>query len=69
MRGFTNLKKEKQLFYEPICQIQREADTNVGRFLSSRSSQNKRSLRPGPGMVEVVISGQGPTQLAYSLCL
>lgn len=39
----------------------------AGRFLSSRSAWDTASL--GPGVVEMVISGQGPTQLIYHQCL
>jgi hypothetical protein len=37
------------------------------RFLSSGSSGDR--ARISPGMVEMVILGQGPTQLVYHLCL
>ena len=63
MRGFTDLKEQRQLYYEPACQ----KDTKAGRILSSRSAWDRASL--GPGMVGMVISGQDPTQLIYCLCL
>jgi hypothetical protein len=44
-----------------VRRIQRQAD------LSSRSAWDSGS--PGPGVEEVVISGQGSTQLVYHLCL
>ena len=50
-----------------VRKIQRQADTNAGRFLSSRSAWD--TMSPGPGVVEIVISGQGLTQLAYHLYL
>ena len=50
-----------------VRKIQRQADTNAGRFLSSRSAWDRANL--GPGVVEMVISGQDPTQLVYCLCL
>jgi hypothetical protein len=37
------------------------------RFLCSGSSWYRTRL--DPGVVEMVISGQGPTQLVYHLCL
>ena len=48
---------------KPVCQ----KDTKAGRFLSSRSTQDRRLL--SPGVVEMVISEQGPTQLVYPMCL
>jgi hypothetical protein len=63
MRGFTNLKEQRHL----VRKIQRQVDTNAGRFLSSRSAWD--TMSPGPGVVEIVISGQGLTQLAYHLYL
>ena len=59
MRGFTNLKEQRQLHYEPACQ----KDTKAGRFLSSRSAWDRASL--GLGVVEMVISRQDPTELAH----
>ena len=50
-----------------IRKIQRQAETFAGKFLSSRSAWD--TLSPGPGVVEMVISGLGPTQLVYHLCL
>jgi hypothetical protein len=44
-----------------------QADTNAGRFMSSKSARNEMNL--GPGMVEMVIPGQDSTQLVYCLCL
>ena len=63
IRGFMNLKEQRQLHCKPACQ----ADTNAGRFLSSRSAWDTAKL--GPGVLEMVISGQGPIQLTYCLCL
>ena len=37
--------------------------TKAGRFLSSRSAWDRASL--GPGVVEMVISRQDPTELAH----
>jgi hypothetical protein len=41
--------------------------TKAGRFLSSRLTRDR--ARVGTGKVEMVISGQGPTQPVYPLCL
>ena len=41
--------------------------TKADRFLSSGSAMDRVNL--GPGVVEMVISGWAPTQLAYYLCL
>jgi hypothetical protein len=72
------------MHYEPVCQKDTKKGDKVGiaedptqlnflfmlpkagRFLSSGSSQDRARL--GLGMVEMVISGQGPTQLVYPLC-
>ena len=43
--------------------------TKADTFLSSRSVWNRAGLGSGPGMIEMAISWQGPTQLAYCLCL
>jgi hypothetical protein len=58
MRGFTNLREQRQLHYEPAYQ----KDTKAGRYLSSRSAQDRENL--GPGVVGGVIS-----ELDYFLCL
>jgi hypothetical protein len=50
-----------------VRKIQRQADTDSGRFPSSRLSRHRGNL--GPGVVGIVIPGQGPTQLSYCLCL
>jgi hypothetical protein len=50
-----------------VRKIQTHTDSNDGRFLSSRLTPDRADL--GPGVVEMVISGQGPTQLVYCLCL
>jgi hypothetical protein len=50
-----------------LSEIQRQADTNAGRFLSSRSAFNRVNLCPG--VFRVVIPGWAPTQLSYCLCL
>ena len=65
--GFTDLKEQRQLHYEPACQKDKKKATNAVRFLSSRSALDRANL--GPGVVEMVISGQGPTQQPYCLCL
>jgi hypothetical protein len=59
MRGFMNLKEQRQLHYEPPCQ----KDKKAGRFLSSRSVWD--TTRLNLSVAEMVISGQGSTQLAY----
>ena len=59
MRGFMDLKEQRQLHYEPACQ----KDTKAGRFLSSRLAWNRVNLGPGPDMVRMAIVGQDPTQL------
>jgi len=41
--------------------------TKADRFLSLGPAWD--GARLGPGVVEMVISGRGPTQLAYHLCL
>jgi hypothetical protein len=51
-----NLKEH----YEQACQ----KDTMIGRY-KCRSAWDTASA--GPGMVEMVISGQGSTQLVYLL--
>jgi hypothetical protein len=51
--------------------------TKADRFLSSsqpgterdRDGEGEESLCIGPGLLGMVITGQGPTQLSYSLCL
>lgn len=63
MRGFTDLKGQRQLNYKPACQ----KDIKAGRFLCSRSAWDTAS--PGQGVIEIRISGQSPTQLIYHLCL
>jgi hypothetical protein len=70
IRNFTNLKEQRQLPYEPACQ----KDTKTGRYkcrqiVSSRLAWDRANL--SIGVVKMVISGQGPTQLSYylSLCL
>ena len=57
--GFHESKDQRQVHSEPACQ----RDTKAGRA-SSRSDR----ARLGPRVVEIVISGQGPTQLDL-LCL
>ena len=46
-----------------VRKILRQTDRNAGRFLSSRSAWDRAKL--GPSVLEMVTSGQGPTQLAY----
>jgi hypothetical protein len=48
-----------------VRKIQRQADRDAGRFLSSRSAWDRANL----GLVGMVISGQDPTQLSHCLCL
>jgi hypothetical protein len=43
--------------------------TKADRFLSSRLAWDRENLGPGPGVVGMVISGQGSTQLVYPVCL
>ena len=59
--GFMNLKEQRQLHSELDCQ----KDTKAGRFLSSRSARDTASS--GPGMVDLVISGWGPSKVVYRL--
>ena len=49
-----------------VRKIQRQADTNAGRFPSSGSAWDR--LNSGSGMVGMGIPGRGPTQLSYCLC-
>jgi hypothetical protein len=65
MRGFAHLEKQRHLHDKPAGQT----DIKSGRFLSSRSAWYRRSLGLGLGMVEEIISGWGPSQLAYPLYL
>jgi hypothetical protein len=44
-----------------VKKTQRQEDTNAGRFLSSESVWDRANL--SGGMVRMVISEQGPTQL------
>ena len=50
-----------------VRKIQRQADTNSGRFLCSRLPWHRGNL--GPGVAGIAIPGQGPTRLSYRLCL
>ena len=54
MRGFMDLKEQRQLHYEPACQ----KDTKAGRFLSLRSAWN--TANSSPGVVEMVVAGRVP---------
>jgi hypothetical protein len=50
-----------------VRKIQRQVYIKVGRFLRSGSARDRARL--GSRVLEMVISGQGPTQLAKHLCL
>jgi hypothetical protein len=67
IRSFLDLKEQRQLHHKTACQKNTKTGRDKCRFLSSGSTCNRACL--GPGMVEMVISGWGPTQLAYHLCL
>lgn len=54
-----NLKEQRQAYYEPICQ----KDKKAGKFLNSRSAQDR--MRLGPGVVEKVISRAPPNYLIF----
>jgi hypothetical protein len=66
MRGFMNVKEQRQLYYKLGCQ----EDTKAGTFLSSMSAWVTTSLSPvGVEMVILGLEISGPTQLVYYLCL
>ena len=52
-----------------VRKIQKQADTKAGRFLSSRSAWDTGRSGLGVVKMEISVSGWGPTQLAYCLCL
>jgi hypothetical protein len=49
-----------------VRKIQRWADSNAARFLSSRSAWGR--VNSGPVVIPMIIAGWGPTLLAYCLC-
>ena len=55
MRGFMDLKEQRQLHHETACQ----KDTKAGLFQSSRSAWDRENL--SPGTIGVVISELDPT--------
>jgi hypothetical protein len=59
------IAKAAALLSQILRQVQRQGDMKAGLFLSSGSAWDTESS--GPGMVEMVISGWGPTYLAYHL--
>jgi hypothetical protein len=64
IRSFKDLKEQRQLPCEPDSQ----KDTKAGRYKSRQIPEFKVSWNrkcPGPGVVEMLISGQGPTQHLY----
>ena len=79
MRVFTNLKEDKQP-KQAYCQKDKEGDVETqGMEIRGDPTQleffvyayKDRFLSSwlGPGVVEMVISGQGPTQIIYHQCL
>jgi hypothetical protein len=56
------MNKSNYTMSQFVRKVQQQADKNAGRFLSSRSAWDTASL--GPGIVEMVIPGQGPFQIA-----
>ena len=89
MRGFMNLKEQKQPHREPACQKDaKEGDTEIQGavitgdptllrfFLYAYKGREIRELRVSwdrarlgrpPNVVEMIISGWGPIQLAWCL--
>jgi hypothetical protein len=68
MRGFMDLKEQRQLYSEPSCR----KDTKTGSYKGRQISEFKVSLRQNefrPRCGRTVISNPDPTQLAYCLCL
>jgi hypothetical protein len=61
MRGFIDLKEQRELHNEPACQ----KDTKAGRFLNSRSVLDRENL--GPSMVGVVLSDRVPPPRGLSV--